>query len=237
MRWINGILDWIGRWQVAQSIWLFAKPFLLPSMLAAAAGGAGWFGHLPLMWIIMAAALTFMGSMVGIFFGGTYRDRITAEHKVRYLGTHVGFDLNELPRKARRAQATGAVPARTLSKVQVGVVLHNSARFPISVILEHAETEVEGELPPRSMFPRKPTLIVPGNTVFVMDDAILMHDHACEKLDGHMDMRIRYGFPGREKHHLQFAARLDILMRPDGVMQQIFTNWDSPDVSLPTNPR
>ena len=234
MGWFRAILDWIGRWQIAQSLWLFAKPILLPVVLAAAAGGAGFAGHLPLMWIIMATALTFMGAMVGIFFGGTYRDRTTAEHKVLYQGTHVGCDLTELPRKARRAQATGLTPARTIEKIQVGVYLMNAARFPISVILQDAETEIEGETPPRTMFPRPPTVIVPGNTVFVVDDAIPMHGHVCEKLDGRMKLALRYGLPGKEKYLMHFSAKLDLVMRPDGVMQQIMTNWDSLTTSLPT---
>jgi hypothetical protein len=33
-------LDLIGRLQVAQSIWVFVKPLVLPVVLAAAAGGA-----------------------------------------------------------------------------------------------------------------------------------------------------------------------------------------------------
>ena len=203
-------------------------------MLAVTAGGAGWIGHMPLMWIIMAAALTFMGTMVGIFFSGTYRDRISPEHKVLYQGTHVGVDLTELPRKARRAQATGAVPARTIEKIQIGIYLQNAARFPISVLLENAETEVEEETPPRSMFPKRPTIIVPGNTVFVVDDAIPMHGHVCERLEGRMKLKLLYGMPGREKYSLYFAARLDIVMYPNGVMQQVLTNWDSPNTSLPT---
>lgn len=101
MGWFKNLLDWIGRWQLLQAGWLFAKPFLLPLMLAAAAGGAGWLGHLPVMWIIMAAALTFMGVVVGIFFGGAYRERTSPVNKILYTGTQVNYDLTPLPRSAR----------------------------------------------------------------------------------------------------------------------------------------
>jgi hypothetical protein len=203
-------------------------------MVAAATGTAGWFGHLPLMWIMMASALTFMGVTAGVFFVGTTKDRNTYVHKIRYRGTIVNYDLTPLARKGRRAQATGAVPARTLDKVQIGVSLHNSARFPITVILQRAETEMEGERPPRSMFPRQPTTIFPGNTVIVADDPISLTAHPCEKLEGHMDLTIRYGPKGREKFELHFAGRVEVLMRPEGFIGGIYTHWDSELINLPT---
>lgn len=234
MGWLKGILDWLGRWQIAQAGWLFAKPFLLPLVLTMVAGGAGYLGHLPLMWIVMAAALTFMGVMVGIFFAGAYRDRNTPVNKILYMGTQVNYELTSLPRKAKRAQATGLTPARTLDKTQIGVSLHNSARFPLSIILVRGETEMEGEKPPRSMFPKQATRILPGNTMFVMDDAIEMDGHPCEKLEGHMDLTIKYGFHGKEKFELHFAGRVEAVMRPEGFLQGIITHWDSELVSLPT---
>jgi hypothetical protein len=114
------------------------------------------------------------------------------------------------------------------------VALHNSARFPVSVILVSAETEIEEEKPPRGTFPRTPTIILPGNTVFVMDDPIDMKGHPCEKLEGHMDLHIKYGLPGKEKLELHFAGRVDALMRPEGFLNQVYTHWDSDLVSLPT---
>lgn len=231
---MSKFLDWIGRLQTVQSIYLFAKPFLWPALGAALTGSLGIVGHQPFMWVVMAVALTFMAVTVGVYFARSYRDQISPAHKIRYNGTIVNYDLTSLARRARRAQQTGAIPARTIEKVQVGVSLHNSANYPITIFLENAETEMEGETPPRSMFPKQATTILPGNTVFVMDDPIDMNNHPCEKLEGHMNLRIKYGYKGREKFSLQFAGRVEVLMRPEGFIGGIYTHWDSELVSLPT---
>jgi hypothetical protein len=230
---IRSFIDWIGRAQVVQSILTFIKPFVWPWLVAMVTGAAGYWGHQPLMWIVMAAALTFMGTVVGVFFADAFRDRKSPLNKILYTGTAVNYDLKAMPRQSRRAAATGILQARILDKMQVGVFMHNSAPFPISAILEDAETEMEGLQPPRSLFPRAATVIVPGNTVLIMDDPIDMDGHICEKMEGRMNMKIKYGYPGKEKFTMQFKGRVEALMRPEGFLQGTYTHWDS-DQSLPT---
>jgi hypothetical protein len=233
MRWLKDLLDWIGRWQVVQSVIAFIKPFVWPWIFAVLTAGAGYIGDQPAMWIVMASSLAFMGVGVGVFFSSTYRDRNSPLNKLLYAGTAFNYDLKPMERRARRAAATGAVQARLLEKTQIGVFIHNAAPFPISAMLESAGTEVEGLTPPRSLFPRKPVIITPGNTVIMSDDPISMDGHVCEKLEGKMDIRIRYGFPGNEKYSLQFKGRVEALMVPEGFLQGTYTHWDS-DQSLPT---
>lgn len=234
MRWLRSVLDWVGRFQIVQSGLGFIKPFIWPWVLALLTGAAGYGGHQPAMWILMAAALVFMAVAVGIFFADTFRNRKSPMNKLLYAGTQVNYDLKPLARQGRRAAATGAIQARTLDKTQIGVAMHNSAPFPISVILDHAETDMEGMKPPRSLFPRKPTVVVPGNTVWIMDDPISMDGHLCEKLEGHMDLVLRYGLPGKEKFWLRFRGRVEAMMRPEGFLSGHYTYWDE-DQSLPTH--
>jgi hypothetical protein len=231
---IRSFIDAIGRWQIVQSLVVFIKPFVWPWILALLTAGAGYWGHQPLMWVLMASALAFMGTIVGIFFAGTYRDRITPANKILYLGTQVNYDLVALTRHGRRAQTTGAIPARTLSKTQIGVVLQNSAGFPIEAHMESAETMMEGLAPPRSMFPKQPVVILPGNSMMFLDDPIDMDGHVCEKLEGHMKISVKYGLPGRRKFELHFNGRVEALMRPEGFIQGTYTHWDSELTSLPT---
>lgn len=232
-KWFKNILDWVGRWQVLQQLLALIKPFVWPWIFAVLTAAAGYVGHQPLMWILMASGLAFMGVSVGVFFADTYRQRKTPVNKLLYAGTQVNYDLKDLPRSARRAAATGAVQARTLDKIQIGVSLHNSGPFPISAILENAETEMEGMKPGRSLFPRQPTIIGPANTYLIMDDPIPMDGHICEKLEGKMDLVVRYGLPGKENNVLRFKGRVEALMRPDGFLNGTYTHWDS-DQSLPT---
>jgi hypothetical protein len=82
--------------------------------------------------------------------------------------------------------------------------------------------------------PKQPTVILPGSTVFVTDDAIDMDGHPCEKLEGHMDLTIKYGRPGKEKYTLHFAGRVEAMMAQEGFVNQVYTHWDSELINLPT---
>lgn len=226
-------IDFIGRVQVVQSILAFLKPFVWPWVAAVLTGTVGYFGNQPLMWVLMASALSFMGVSVGFWFIDNYRQRKSPVNKFLYAGTAFNYDLKPMARQARRAAATGAIQARLLDKAQIGVYMQNSAPFPISAFLETAETEIEGIKPPRSLFPRQSVTILPGNTVLMADDAIEMDSHVCEKLEGRMDLKIKYGMPDDEKHELRFRGRVEALMRPEGFLQGTYTHWD-PDQTLPT---
>lgn len=230
---LKQFIDFIGRIQVVQSIIGFIKPFIWPWVYAMLIGAAGYYTHFPLVWVLMATAMAFAGVAVGIVYADAYRDRHSPLNKIRYAGTITNYDLTPLNRKGRQASKAGAPPIRTLAKTQIGVALFNSAHFPISVILENAKTEMEELEPPRSEYPRPPVLIVPGNSVFVMDDPIDMEGHPCEKLEGRMNLKIRYGLPGKEKYELNFAGRVEALMRPEGFLSGNYTHWDAAQAGLP----
>jgi hypothetical protein len=211
------------------------KPFVWPWIAAVLIGAAGYYGHQPIMWVLMAVALGFMGVSVGFFFVDSYRQRKSPLNKFLYAGTVFNYDLKPMARQARRAAATGVVQARLLDKAQVGVFMHNSAPFPISANVEFADTEIEGIKPPRSLFPRQSVTILPGNTVIMADDPIPMDGHPCEKLEGRMNLTIKYGFAGKQKYELHFRGRVEAMMRPEGFLQGTYTHWD-PEQTLPTNP-
>lgn len=235
----KSFIDWIGRFQVVQSLLAIFKPALMPGLSAILTGAAGYFGGLPLMWILMATALVFMGVIVGIFFIEARANMRTPSNKLRYAGTIVNYDLQPARRHDRRAavaverRAGGSQPPtlqRHLDKTQIGVSLHNSASFPISAILVSAETEMEEKKPPRTDYPKAPVLILPGNTLFMMDVPIPMDGHPCEKLEGRLNLKIKYGFPGREKYELLFKGKVEALIRPEGFLQMTYTNWDSQQI-------
>jgi hypothetical protein len=233
------LLDWISRFQAAQSIIAFAKPALWPVVYAVLTGAAGYLGNLPVMWILMSTSLAFMGGVVGIFFIEARQTNRSPANKLRYTGTLVNYELQPQPRRERRgAQAierkalTTAPPVvqRHLEKTQIGVQLHNNAPFPISLVVISAETEMEGMFPPRTSYPKPPVVILPGNVVFVTDEAIPMNGHPCEKLEGRMNIKIKYGLPGKEKHELTFKGKVEALMRPEGFNQMTYTHWDTDQI-------
>jgi hypothetical protein len=85
----KAFLDWIGRWQVAQSIIQseFFRTALFPTVFAVLTALSGYLQHQPVMWIAMATALAFMAVMQGILRGDELRERKNPEHKLGWLVT------------------------------------------------------------------------------------------------------------------------------------------------------
>jgi hypothetical protein len=238
MGWFKSVLDWIGRFQVIQSVFGFLKPIIWPFGLAAMTGGAGILNHQPIMWVIMASALVFMAIVVSLYFGASYSIAKTPNNKLRYIGTLVMHDLtpeNRLTRRAKSANNSAILTTvRAINKVQIGVQLHNIANFPISVYLKSAETTMQGKAPPRSIFPKPSVTIVPGNAVILVDDPIDVGGLACGKIEGSMDIAVKYGLPGKEIYELRFKGKVDALFLSNGFLQSITTQWDSNLPQLPS---
>jgi hypothetical protein len=100
----------------------------------------------------------------------------------------------------------------------------NTALFPISCFLESAETEVEGEKPPRSHFPKQGATVPPGTSMRFMDDTIEMAEFPCQRLSGKIDLLLKYGRPGNEVFELHPKGDLVIVMEHYGFVGQIQTN-------------
>jgi hypothetical protein len=179
------------------------------------------------MWVFMAASLVFMASISSAYFLYRLYPFMTPAHKLRHVGTQINRDLTAESRKDRRAAHAGVVVQRYLEKIQVGVMLQNAGHFPISAILEKANTEIEGLTPPRSEYPKAATSVLPGTQVFVGDVPIEVDGMTCGRLEGRMDLTIKYGEPGNEKHTLVFAADIAVFMRADGLIEMIHTNWSA----------
>jgi len=137
---VGRALDAIGHAQTVQTIVQaeFVRTLLLPMVTAVATGAAGIFGHVPLMWVIMATALAFAGAAMGILSASTYLERKNPAHKLTVIKNLFNFELvpiNGPNRKHRRAAAKeGAEPAvpafRHFVKGQLGVEVWNRSSFP-----------------------------------------------------------------------------------------------------------
>jgi len=110
---------------------------------------------------------------------------------------------------------------RTLEKGQLGLELFNTSTKPLSVFLHSATTTIEGNLPPRSQFPKGPFTVVPGQRLRLVDDAIEMDKHPCGSLLGEIDMVVKYGALGRERFELRMVAKIRIIMESYGFVSQL----------------
>lgn len=220
------LLEWIGHAETIHAIAQaeFFRTLLVPTVTALATGGAGWIGGFPLMWIIMATAVAGAAAATGILNASTYLERKNPAHKIQVIRHLFNFSLvpvsgpNRKQRRAAKAQdAAPAIPAyRHLEKGQLGFEVWNRASFPMSVIVVSADTEIEGERPPMAKFPKKPFIIQPGNTMWIHDDPINLGQMLCENLDGKMDIKIKYGRPGKEQFELDQKGTVEIFMESYG---------------------
>jgi hypothetical protein len=85
-----------------------------------------------------------------------------------------------------------------------------------------ADTEVEGEKPPRGTFPRKAVTIQPGTSAWIHDDPIDLHNMTCDNLDGNMDIKIKYGILGRERIEMNHKGTVEIFLEPYGLSKGIY---------------
>jgi hypothetical protein len=234
----------------------FVRTILLPLVVAGVTGGAGYLGGQPIMWIMMAGTLVFMGTMQGLLRWDEYRERKTPLNKLTVLGPQFSCALNTVPaptlvvntRQTRRAaqRGKGGLPVpqqepeeprmlsaaavhplvmRTIDNAQIGVGIKNTALFPISILLAGAKTEIGGLTPPRSDFPKAPSTLSPGAAFTIMDDIINMAGAPCGRLAGKLDMRIKYGLPGREKFELRLEGDIDVVMERFGLITQVGISW------------
>jgi hypothetical protein len=221
---IKPALDAFGHYETASAI---AK-LIWPLLLAAAAVMSGVFGQVPIMWIIMAATLTFMGAATGILNISLYRERKNPENKLIPRNTIFNHDLgpvHQQNRKTRQGMAkTGLVvpgPPRHLLKGQLGVEIVNTASFPISIFIESAETSIEDKKPGRTKYPREPIIVQPSQVFWLHDDVIPL-DLPCRVINGDMKIVAKYGLPGREKYTLTYEGTVEAFFEPTGFLKGVY---------------
>ncbi len=221
----------------------FVRTLLAPSISAMLTGTAGILGGVPVMYVMVAAALAFAAVAQGALRASEYRERKSPLNKLRYNGTIFNFDLVSVTtnRKARRTHV--AVNTRTklpstveplvreLENGQLGVELVNFANFPISLIVHSADTEIEEFTPPRTQYPRPAITVLPGIPIRVCDTSIPLKGTKCDKLEGKINLKIKYGLPGKEVYDLDIETkRVDVLMHANGFCSATYTVWREADL-------
>lgn len=243
-------LEWIGLLDTIHNIAQaeFIRTMLTPVVATAMTAISGYLGGVPTMWVLVGCGLMFASVTTGMLRGSQYIERKNPLNKIRYVGTDFGCDLHpaqvpaqlnlpNLNRQSRRAatkqkQSRDLGPTeihpgvpRTMDKAKIGVTVKNVATFPISCLMDMAQTDVEGITPPRGQFPRDRMTLLPGSIVTFRDDTIEMDGHPCGRLTGNMDILLKYGLPGKENFELKFKAVLDIHMEAFGVVTSVHSRW------------
>jgi hypothetical protein len=219
-------LTWGQRVSAAWSIvtGTFFKVYIWPVASSVLTAAAGYLGHVPVMWIMMAVAIVFACVTQSWLRISEIMERMNPRNKLAYVQTVVHFDLKGGPALANVGGSTGR--PRKLEQMQIGVELQNRSSSPISLSIANAETEIEGLFPPRTNYPKAAITILPGGLVRCFDLPIPMKDKPCGRISAKMSIKVKYGMQGDEDEELNFDAVLDIALQPDGTQMQLFTHWN-----------
>ena len=103
----------------------------------------------------MASSVVFMALVVATFFIDSYLQNKNPLNKLTYVGTVVHYDLipgivNRKQKLATKSLNPQSEQQRALDKTQIGIMIRNDAKFPISAMLFDAQTTMD-ELPPISL--------------------------------------------------------------------------------------
>lgn len=225
---IKPILEAVGHFESLSAI----KTLLWPFILTAGTAVSGYLGHAPIMWIIMAGTLTFMGASVGILAASYYRERQNPLNKLMIRNTIFFHNLADPPqhnRQTRQGSAKAKVvvplPPRRLTQGQLGLDIVNTASFPLSIIVKSANSKIEGMMPPRSSYPKKPIILQPGGFFWVHDESIELN-LPCGVLKGELELTIAYGIPGNEKYIISRKGTVEIFLQDNGLLQQVYFHPD-----------
>ena len=247
------ILEFLGLAHFAHALihTEFVRTLLWPVVLTLLTGGAGVLGGVPAMYILVGCAVTFGGIATGVLRISEFRERQTPLNKLAVLAVQALCSLTPAPlllpmlqgnRRQRRAVQSGAVPPppapmtlskgevvpgikRTIEDMQLAVVLRNTATFPISCILQSANTEIATFKPPRSIFQKNASTLSPGATFSIPDEKIDMDNIPAGRLAGKLDMHIKYGLLGKEIYDLYLSCEVDIVMEDYGLIKQVTAMW------------
>lgn len=238
MRWLKKLWEWVEHASTIQGLLQteFVRTALWPVVSTMLTGAGGYLQHAPLIWIATACAMVFMGVSVGWVALDVNRERKSPQNKLTYTplfqcdldSAPVPAEGNRTARRAKKSERHMLSPTelhpkvmRHLIKGQIGIEIKNNAPFPISVVLTASKTEIEGETPPRSEFPKTPAIIAPWSTVRMTDDPIELDERPCGRLAGKIDMTVMYGFPGKEKYELKVVGLVDVGMEQYGFVSNV----------------
>jgi len=234
------LVEWLGRIETIHVLVTsdFVRTLLLPTVFTVSSVVSGWLEGIPLMWVMVGSSVVFMAVTQSLLRADEYKERRNPQNKLRQQPVfQCDLDVADVPfignRKSRRAQQTigqqrklgpneiNPYVNRTIKVGQIGIEITNTATFPISCYLESAKTDIEGMEPPRSDFPKPPTIIPAGDKVRIVDDRIELDDMPCHQLSGNIDLVVKYGLPGKERFELRVKGPLAINMSAWGLVSTI----------------
>jgi hypothetical protein len=178
----------------------------LPFLLALLTAVAGYLQPLPWVYVIVAATVVFAMTANGLLRLSELRARGTAQNKMSFQGIAVGASISR-DRNGR---------PKTLDTVQIGIILQNSAHFPMAYHVDSIETSFESIVNTNPDRTFRGTIIPANSTAIFRDASIDVKKLALDKTlyDGHIKVKVRYGLPGWEKHYVEQNSNVNFAIDP-----------------------
>lgn len=191
----SGVVKWIG-WQVAS----FCGPFVIgivTTWSGRLGDGSSW------MWSIMAGALAFGGSAVGIYFALAIVARQRVNGRLELICPQAAIDIN-----------TGGIT--------LGVQLRNSAENTMEFEIVSVQTELGGIYSTNKPFSKTVFEIPAGGIGWFNDHSIqIQRGNTSSVWSGSVVAEIKYGHPRSRKYAMNIKCAVHIRFDANGNYEAI----------------
>jgi hypothetical protein len=195
--------NWVSHaataWGLMPSAW---ATYVTTAIWATAMSIAGYAQGVPIMWIMMAIPLAAAGFVTLAIRTAEWREKTNPEDKLKFLGIQLAGDY--------RKDGKGKIVA--LNRMQVRLLFHNAASFPINFIVDEYSSSFDGRVPPAAPWDNKSGLMTPGEIKFFADHPVEMGSLPIKdgQIEGVAKFVVKYGPLGREQSvidkHIRFQA-------------------------------
>jgi|CXWL01.1.fsa_nt_gi hypothetical protein len=168
--------------------------FLGPIAAGVMIGAAGFMQGLPWFFILIGMVFAFACAATGLLRFDELKFRRDAAEKFTFQTAGVAFDLEK--------DADGAVTS--ITRAQVVFLFQSMAPFGLSYVLDEISTSVDGRVNPKPTYEIRSGEIGAMGTLTYRDAPIDMTgDKVKPRLEAKGKIKLRYGYPGRERHTLE----------------------------------
>ena len=201
----RGVLAKFGKMEVwaARVQYLYAL-FTWPGLTAMLAAISGYLSGIPVMWVVMASAITFAAMAHGMLRFNEWRARTAIEYK---------FDVMGLFHRQDCTWNKAGKPTK-VEKINIGIQLMNRASFPIQYRFDAFRVIIEGRVANAETMLNK-VLTIPASVGGLSHpDAVDVSDLKTLDLKGRVEIEVSYGVGNDLKYHLSRKYKFEYAINP-----------------------
>lgn len=183
----------------------------LPWVISGVTIVTSFLEHIPASTVILLIALVFWAVAAGINSFDQLVSRRTAQSKISFGNALMNLNIDAQTQKAKGAQ--------------FGFEITNNADFPVEYEVDEISSSIAGRINPNPVHTNRGTVLEPRSASVHWDAQIPFDDTMLGKqIEGLLEIKIRYGRPGRLTYSNSRAVQLIAFIGDQG---KLSFNWMS----------